>query len=678
MSIRTTQPQKRLPDFKNVAFLLVALGLWACGDGGDPSGGERPETVVFEDVGHPDLASLSESVRQQLEEQRTELERLETTEGIAAPDLAAAYGRLGQLYQAYEFQQASQACYRNASVADPADYRWAYLLGMLHQAAGDGEQAATAFRQALEQAPDDLATTLRLAEVELSAGRSEAAGQLFEKARGLEGGEAAVAYGLGRIAAAAGDDTAAIKSFERALELQSGATTVHYLLAVAHRRQGDEAAAERHLKEMGNGEISFPDPLADQIEGLGTGVGILSEAAITALSEGRVDEAIAKYERALTLESDSPTALRGLAVALRTAERFDESVEVLERMLSLYPDHALATMELGTVLMEAGDFDRALTYFDRAIALDAEFTVARLNRAVTLERAGRSAEAAAELREVLARDATNQRARLNLAAILVGLGETEEATSQLREAIRQQPGQVEARQRLGDILLRAGEPVGAEEQYQAVVSLAEATAQDRAVAHYQMGRIASLGGDHQGALERFGEARKLAPEMWQVGIAYGNALLRLERYEEAASEYQRVSEADPKNPIARIYLAEARMRSGRWAEALAGLEKDLQELPESIEVAHKLARALVMAPDPSLRQGQRGLDMAGKIFQAQQTLEHAETVVMAMAELGRFGEAVDWQEKLVTRAQGEGRSDLLTRLRLNLERYRGGQKAEGW
>ena len=657
---------------RRLVLLLVVLGLVACG------GEELPKAIDIEAIEHPDLSTLSESVRQQLEEQRAELERLDTTDRVPARDRAAAYGRLGQLYQAYEFREASQACYRSARAVDPEDFRWSYLLGMLHQAAGDGEQAAAAFRQALEQAPDDLATTLRLAEVELSAGRSEAAGQLFEKARGLEGGEAAVAYGLGRIAAAAGDDTAAIKSFERALELQSGATTVHYLLAVAHRRQGDEAAAERHLKEMGNGEISFPDPLADQIEGLGTGVGILSEAAITALSEGRVDEAIAKYERALALESDSPTALRGLAVALRTAERFDESVEVLERMLSLYPDHALATMELGTVLMEAGDFDRALTYFDRAIALDADFTVARLNRAVTLERAGRSAEAAAELREALARDATNQRARLNLAAILVGLGETEEATSQLREAIRQQPGQVEARQRLGDILLRAGDPVGAEEQYQAVVSLAEATAQDRAVAHYQMGRIASLGGDHRGALERFGEARKLAPEMWQVGIAYGNALLRLERYEEAASEYQRVSEADPKNPIARIYLAEARMRSGRWAEALAGLEKDLQELPESIEVAHKLARALVMAPDPNLRQGQRGLDIAGKIFQAQQTLEHAETVVMAMAELGRFGEAVDWQEKLVTRAQGEGRSDLLTRLRLNLERYRGGQKAEGW
>lgn len=660
-------------------FLSTAVFWLACGSPEDP-GETRSQafTAELESVAHPDLGTLAEAVRQQLEEQKTDLEQLTGDPGTAPRGLAAAFGRLGQLYQAYEFQQAARACYRNAGVLDAADHRWPYLLGMLHQSAGEGEEAATAFRQSLEQQPDDLGATVRLAEVELAGGREEEALRLFKQAGELEGGEAIAAHGLGRLAASAGDDAAAIEHFERVLELQSDATTVYYLLAVAERRQGDEEAAERHLAQMGNGEVRFPDPLSDQIEGLGTGVGILAEAAIEALSEGRVEEAIGKYRRAVELESDSPTALRGLAVALRTAGRHGESAEVLESMLELYPDHALATMELGTVLMEKGDFDAALVQFDRALELDSGFTVARLNRAVTLERAGRGAEAVGELRQVLAGDEENQRARLNLAAILVRQGESGEAISHLREAIRQQPSGVEARQRLGEVLLRTGDGTGAEEQFEAVVALGEATAQDRAAAHYQLGRLATLQGDHSAALDRYRKAKELAPELWQAGIAFGNALLRLERYDEAATEYRRIAEADPKNPIARVYLAEARMRQGRWNEAMEGLESDLQQLPESIEVAHKLARALVMVPDPGSRQGERGFALASQIFQSQPSLDHAETVVMAMAELGRFGEAVSWQEKLVIRAQGEGRGDLLPRLQLNLERYRGGQKAEGW
>ena len=650
---------------------LLLVGLVGCGSPEpSPEGTPTQGAATLEEVAHPDLSALSQAVRDHLSAQRETLASLESDPEASDEQRSMAYGKLGQLYQAYEFRQAARTCYQNATRLGGGEARWSYLLGLMQLAEGQGDTAKASLQRARELEPESLATVVRLAEIALGNDDVEAARELFEQAAELDEGEAISAFGLGRVATATGDDTLAIEHLERALELQPEAKNLHYLLAVAKRRQGDEAAAEAHLAEMDSGDVEYPDPWSEQVEGLGTGVGILSEAAIDALAEGRIDEAVAKYREAVALENDSPTALRGLALALRTGGRFDESAQVLRDMLAIYPDHSLATMELGTVLMEKGDLAPALEAFDRALEIDPEFPVARLNRAVTLERSGRADEAIAELRRVLEIDEGHQRARLNLATLLARMGRTPEALAEAREAIRREPGLAEPRQKLGDLLLQGGDPVAAEEQYRSILGLEGLEGQDRSLAHYQLGRLATSQGDHEAALAAYQQARGSSPSFWQAGLAEGNALLRLERFDEAASAYQEVIRANPSNAVAHAYRAEALMRAGRWSDARAGLEQGLRDQPNSGELAHLLARLLAIAPDPQLRDGQRALDLAGQIFQAQPSVDHAETVVMAMAEVGRFDEAISWQEKLVPRARQDGRQDLLPRLQANLERYR--------
>ena len=69
---------------------------------------------------------------------------------------------MARLYHAYDFIDAARACYRNALVLNPKDFRWAYLLGRLLESQGDMRQAVEYYQQSAAIQPDDLPTKLHL------------------------------------------------------------------------------------------------------------------------------------------------------------------------------------------------------------------------------------------------------------------------------------------------------------------------------------------------------------------------------------------------------------------------------------------------------------------------------------------------------------------------------------
>ena len=59
-------------------------------------------------------------------------------------------------------------------------------------------------------------------------------------------------------------------------------------------------------------------------------------------------------------------------------------------------------------------------------------------------------------------------------------------------------------------------------------------------------------------------------------------------------------------------------------------------------------------PEDSLRNGEGALEAARAVFRQNPGLETAQTVAMALAELGRFSEAADWQRRLLDQLRGNG------------------------
>jgi superkiller protein 3 len=662
-----------------LAAVLLAAWLVGCGDGSPPAA-ETPARDAaaregLPEIPHPQLANLPEPVERQLTDERQDLDRHLADPSVPAAELARRIGEMGELYQAYDLQEAALASYRAALALTPEDPRWIYLTGVVEQLRGHPEAAAERYRRVLALRPDDPAASARLAEVQIQLDQPEAAAEIYRRL--LESPEtAAIAhYGLGRLASAREDFQAAVDHFERALELQPEAESVHYLLGLAYGRLGDRETAQYHLDRMDVADVTFPDPLAERVENLATGVGAHVNRGLAAFGAGRLEEAVAEYEKALEIDPENPAALRGLGFVHRQAKDYRAAAEALRKLLEVDPRHRLGRMELATVLMEAGELEEAIAQFERVLEIDPDFEQARFNLGVALSRVDRWADAATELERVLEINPKDQDARYYLAIARHQLGEWDRAVELLRQVVAEEPGHFLAHQRLGDYLARRGELEAAAEQHRAVLDLDDAPRHEKALAHYQLGRLAHQEGHAERAVDHFRAARDLLPELWQATLALGNSLRQLGRPGAAAAEYARLVAADPKNVLARTEEAEALIAAGRHAEALERLEAGLLVLPQSAELGNLLARLLATAPDPALRDGERALELAKSLFEAIPSLDHAETVAMAMAEEGRFEEAVDWQRKIIAQAEKEGRADELPRLRRNLERYRQGQPA---
>ena len=54
---------------------------------------------------------------------------------------------------------------------------------------------------------------------------------------------------------------------------------------------------------------------------------------------------------------------------------------------------------------------------------------------------------------------------------------------------------------------------------------------------------------------------------------------------------------------------------------------------------------LAVSPDDAVRDGARAVELAQSVVDEQPALDHLETLAMAMAEAGRFDDAVTWQQR---------------------------------
>jgi tetratricopeptide (TPR) repeat protein len=104
---------------------------------------------------------------------------------------------------------------------------------------------------------------------------------------------------------------------------------------------------------------------------------------------GRLDEAIASYDRAISLDPDSPVPHVNRANALVEQGQVEQALAGYDRALALAPDFAHAHIARGLLLKEMERLEKALANVGRAIALQPELPDARRARASVLAALGR-------------------------------------------------------------------------------------------------------------------------------------------------------------------------------------------------------------------------------------------------------------------------------------------------
>jgi tetratricopeptide (TPR) repeat protein len=188
------------------------------------------------------------------------------------------------------------------------------------------------------------------------------------------------------------------------------------------------------------------------------------------------------------------------------------------------------------------------------------------------------------------------------------------------------------------------------------------------------------------AEQHFKEALRLAPLSPDSYLYYARYLLQHSRVDEARALLHRALELSPADVTARELLQQAELsnaqtwtiagdtllRQGRIAEAISQYEAALKIAPDSTSTVNNLAWVLSTAPDASLRNGPKALELAEKANELAggKSPIFLRTLAAAYAENGRFNDAIETAQRALQLSRAKGNSFLVKRLDKDVSFYR--------
>jgi tetratricopeptide (TPR) repeat protein/peroxiredoxin len=227
-------------------------------------------------------------------------------------------------------------------------------------------------------------------------------------------------------------------SFGQALRDDPSSAEALYGIGSVYLNQNKNAAARESFERAVKLQASYPDTLPDAWNNLG----------VIATREGRMDDSVQCFQKALDLNSHHLLSLDNLGNAYRLQKRWDEARQVLGRALDVAPQDPEANYSLGMVYAQTGDTARAYEYLQRALKARPAYPEA-LNNLGVLYLATQRRDQAVESFEECVRVAPGfDQAYLNLARVYALEGTRDKARELLLDLLKRNPNHVQAKQML--------------------------------------------------------------------------------------------------------------------------------------------------------------------------------------------------------------------------------------
>lgn len=155
--------------------------------------------------------------------------------------------------------------------------------------------------------------------------------------------------------------------------------------------------------------------------------------------QGRTDEAIASYERALKLAPQDAETHVNLAVALRTSRQLERAIAHLETAIRLQPRLAAAYLNLGNCQLDSQNLDQAGAAYLQCLRLDPASSGAAVGLSKVFREQRRFDLAERTLRTAAARNPDDPEIAATLGALLHDIGRDSEALVVLDKALTHEP-----------------------------------------------------------------------------------------------------------------------------------------------------------------------------------------------------------------------------------------------
>ena len=336
------------------------------------------------------------------------------------------------------------------------------------------------------------------------------------------------------------------------------------------------------------------------------------------------------------------------------------------------PGSSMAHLNLGNYLLQEGQREAATAQYQAAVEADPTYSKAHDNLGLMLFGEGRIQEAVAEYREALRIDPDDTDGLYDLGNALFKQGENEQAIAQYRAVLRLNPESAPAHGNLGAALLQQGH--GAE----AVAEIRESLRLDpnNAESHNNMGLALSSLGQTEEEIAELHEALRLKPDYAEAHNNLGAALAAEGQTQGAIAEFREAARIDPNYTTALCNLGNALLGAGETAAAIAQVEKALQLQPASPAIQNALAWMLAAAPQTSLRDGGRAVQLAVQASRGSASPAMLRTLAAAYAQAGQFPDAVQTAEEALRLARAQSNAWFVHALPREIALYEAGRPYE--
>jgi len=281
-------------------------------------------------------------VGERIEEEQAALERLQAlgyvTSGGGAPqpkdeytddddpkNLIEADTRIREvveLFHAGRIEEARELCLENIRLHPEMPISYLHLA-YLERSRGDLNAAVAAAKQSLALRPLDVEALALLATYLTEAGQPGEAVKLTEGYAATAGGDLDVLTARGMALAAVGRFDDALATFARARKEDESNLTLLVNTGTVYLMRGDAASARRAFETALDVDPDLPKAQ--------NGLGVL------AAREGRLDEAVERWRRAVELDPRDYQTLYNLGLTLRRLGRQGEARRYLEAYLEAAP-----------------------------------------------------------------------------------------------------------------------------------------------------------------------------------------------------------------------------------------------------------------------------------------------------------------------------------------------------
>jgi tetratricopeptide (TPR) repeat protein len=333
------------------------------------------------------------------------------------------------------------------------------------------------------------------------------------------------------------------------------------------------------------------------------------------LQADRVDEAAVRFQKTLQIETNDLEALSGLGHVFLKKGRVDEAISQFQEVLQVKPDDQKDRNNLGTALAQAGRMDEAIIQFQKAVQINPEQALVQKNLGIALLRRGRADEAILAFQKTLEIAPDLAEARINLGNALVEKGRVDEGIIQYQRVLLARPDYAEVHNNLGNALLQKGKL-------------------DEAISQFQ-------------------HALQINPDYAHAQANLGSALLQKGRMDEGIAHLQKALQLKPDDEKTRLDLGKALLQEGAVAQAIPQYQKALELKPADPEIQDDLAWILATAPEASLRDGGKAVELARQANQETggENPVILRTLAAACAQAGQFPEAVEAAQHALRLAQ---------------------------